>query len=416
MIESNIINWIDISDSMQNLDVYGHKKWLHFFDIMRVLVGYKTFSVFFFIILKFLFFLQIIMLCLVNTESEGDSAVQILKYISNVILIQGVITSKGTYTIALCIVVALTIIICLSCIYLMISIKMGKLMFKEPVLFFNIINVAAMDFLIGPIVQIGIMAFNCNKGQHIYLNNTCYVHWLHWVVIVISVINTAFWIVFSIILSIYYNEIGSINETKVCARVNCNYEFFMNICKIAMFIFAYIAQTFGKDSDIFRIIFEVYMFINTLGFSFYVYKEVFFYNPLIQCIVQFGWVFTCWFSLIILLKSLLSINDTSIFHLVGWFILALIMYFLEESRREYLLTDFNIFEIKSMKDIELFNYNLMSLINQRSVKAKTLLVGITEKFADFARQNPEINEKYTKLSSNDNLKKQFNSNCYIHSD
>ena len=47
MIESNIINWIDLGDSMQNLDVYGHKKWIHFFNVLRVLVGFKSFSVFF---------------------------------------------------------------------------------------------------------------------------------------------------------------------------------------------------------------------------------------------------------------------------------------------------------------------------------------------------------------------------------
>ena len=30
MIESNIINWIDLGDSMQSLDVYGKKKWVKF--------------------------------------------------------------------------------------------------------------------------------------------------------------------------------------------------------------------------------------------------------------------------------------------------------------------------------------------------------------------------------------------------
>ena len=59
MIESNIINWIDLGDSMQNLDVYSKKKLVKFFNFMRVLLSYKTFSIFFFLILKFFFFSSI---------------------------------------------------------------------------------------------------------------------------------------------------------------------------------------------------------------------------------------------------------------------------------------------------------------------------------------------------------------------
>ena len=111
MIESNIINWIDLGDSMQNLDVYGHKKWLHFFNIMRVLVGYKTFSVFFYIILKFFFFLQIIMLTLANINDNNDSAVEVLKYISKVILVQEIVTDKDSYKICVIVNSVLTVII-----------------------------------------------------------------------------------------------------------------------------------------------------------------------------------------------------------------------------------------------------------------------------------------------------------------
>ena len=33
MIESNIINWIDLGDSMQSLDIYGKKKMIKSFKI-----------------------------------------------------------------------------------------------------------------------------------------------------------------------------------------------------------------------------------------------------------------------------------------------------------------------------------------------------------------------------------------------
>ena len=86
MIESNIINWIDLGDSMQSLDIYGKKKMIKSFNFIHVLVSFTNFSIFFYIILKFFFFLQIMMLTLVNLEDKDDSAIVILKYISKVIL------------------------------------------------------------------------------------------------------------------------------------------------------------------------------------------------------------------------------------------------------------------------------------------------------------------------------------------
>ena len=57
MIESNIINWIDLGDAMQNLDVYSKKKLVKFFNLIRILLNYKSFSIFFYFILQFFFFL-----------------------------------------------------------------------------------------------------------------------------------------------------------------------------------------------------------------------------------------------------------------------------------------------------------------------------------------------------------------------
>ena len=100
MIESNIINWIDLGDSMQSLDIYGKKKMIKFFNFIHVLVSFTNFSIFFYIILKFFFFLQIMMLTLVNLEDKDDSAIVILKYISKVIFVQEIITDKESYKIA----------------------------------------------------------------------------------------------------------------------------------------------------------------------------------------------------------------------------------------------------------------------------------------------------------------------------
>ena len=43
MIESNIINWIDLGDSMQSLDIYGKKKMIKFFNFIHVFVSFTNF-------------------------------------------------------------------------------------------------------------------------------------------------------------------------------------------------------------------------------------------------------------------------------------------------------------------------------------------------------------------------------------
>ena len=102
MIESNIINWIDFGDSMQLLDVYTKKKLIKFFNLMKVLISYKDFSIFFFIIMKFYFFFKLMIITIVNIDKNTyDNAISILQYISKVIFIQEMVTDKKSYKLVL---------------------------------------------------------------------------------------------------------------------------------------------------------------------------------------------------------------------------------------------------------------------------------------------------------------------------
>ena len=409
MIESNIINWIDLGDSMQNLDVYAKKKLVKFFNLMRIILSYKTFSIFFFLILKFFFFLQLMMLTIVNVEDKKDHTITILNYISNVIFIQEIIDNKSSYKIAIILNSCLTLIAIVCFIYFIISIKIGKFYLKFPIFFLNLVNEILMQYLIGPIVQISLMSTNCKENKHVFLDVECYKNLDHLFITVASMVNLIFFLVLSIGLSIYYNEIGAINENKVGSRINCNYEIYMNISKILMFVLAYFIQFHFDDKKVYKVILQAYIFFNSLFFSIYVYKSVLYYDSRINVITQFGWVFVCWYNFIILMKTLLNINDTTIFHILGWIVIGFSLILLEEYRQEYLLTDFNIFEAKTLKEIELFNITLFNLMNQRSVKAKTLLIGIIKKFEEYVKNSPELHEKYNKLNSNEHLKKKFNS-------
>lgn len=409
MIESNIVQWVDLGDSMQSLEVYSNKKITYFFNLIKVLINFKKFSVFFYIILKCFYFLQIVMLSLTNLTDESDSAIKILKYISTVIFVQEIIIDSTTYKVAVILTTIITFISILCFIFLIISVSLKKIFIKIPIILFNLINILLLNYFIGPIVQISILSTNCQGGLHKYLQTSCYSDTTHIIIFIISFINLIVFVSWSILLSIYYNEIGSINETKVLARMNTNYEFCSNLSKISMFIFAYFIKFNAVDNSNLRLIFKIFMMLNCLGFAIYVYKSVFFYDSRINATILYGWIFVSWFSIVILIKKILNINDTSIFHVLGWIIVSAIVFTMEELKGENLLTDFNIFESKSLKEIELFNVKLFNLMTLRSVKNKTLLVGIVKKFEDLVKANEDIKEKFYQLSTNQYLMKKFNS-------
>lgn len=414
MIESNIVNWIELGDSMQTIDIYSRPKLMKFYNLIKILISFKKFSIFFYIVLKCFYFLQIIMLNLTNLTDENDNTVKILKYLSTVIFVQDIITDSSTYEIAVYVNTSITFLSIFCLIYIIISDKIGKFLVKFPISIFNLINILLLNYFIGPIVQISIMATKCTDGSHDFLKTECYNETLHIIFVIMSITNLIYWVIMSIILSIYFNEIGSINETKVLARVNTNYEIYTNLSKISMFIFAYLINGRTDSGDTtWRLVMQIYMMVNCVFFAFYVYKSVLFYDTRINNVILYGWVFVAWFSVVIFLKSLLDLNDTSIFHITGLIIISAIIYYLKELREEYLLTDFNIFEAKSLKDIELFNMKLFNLMNMRSFKNKTLLTGIIKKFEELIRTNDEMKEKYYKFFNNDHMKKKFNSNKLI---
>ena len=132
MIESNIIRWVNLGESMQLIDVYGKAKWAKFFSLIRVMMGFKKFSIFFYIVLKCFFFLQIAMLTLTNVTDEKDSAIQILNYIKSVIFVQDIVTDQTSYQVAVILNTILTVVSILCIIFLIISMQVGKFFMKIP--------------------------------------------------------------------------------------------------------------------------------------------------------------------------------------------------------------------------------------------------------------------------------------------
>ena len=58
------------------------------------------------------------------------------------------------------------------------------------------------------------------------------------------------------------------------------------------------------------------------------------------------------------------------------------------------LTESNIFETNSLKDIEMFSFYLIEKGNENIIESKVLLKGIITSFEEYLTNLPDLNEKY----------------------
>ena len=269
-------------------------------------------------------------------------------------------------------------------------------------------------YLLGPAINILLTSIWCENGSHKYLRLSCYKTSQHLSLIILSFISLIFYLLVCFIYSIYNNQIDLIltNNTDNNIRIDCNYEIYFLISKIAIFINAYIFYTMDYEEEehfLFKIFFEGFIFLICLIMSIYTYKNVYFYNKNINYVNHFGWFFCTWFNFCILLKSLLNLNGVSNFITNGWIIIIFVLtkdYIIKEN---LLITDTNIFEFKDIKTIEIYkNILLKTLSNRNNSKIKILLFGINKKFEEFIINNPEINYQFQKLIKNKKLTKKFN--------
>jgi hypothetical protein len=145
-----------------------------------------------------------------------------------------------------------------------------------------------------------------------------------------------------------------------------------------------------RNENIFlvKLIFEIYIFINCIIMSIYVYKNIYYYNNLINYISFFGWYFSSWFSFCIILKTSLKLGNITNLIIIGWIVISLVFYKAHLLKEYSLITEENIFEFKNIKSIEMYiNILLKKLCEKNNFKSRILLLGIIKKFEEFASNN-----------------------------
>ena len=98
-MEESILKWLEVSDTIQKLDVYNNKLRLNWFKLFYNISKNMYFSEYLHYILIIVFFAQIWELNIVDIKIEKDRLLEILNYLKPIFLFEKVITSEKTFQI-----------------------------------------------------------------------------------------------------------------------------------------------------------------------------------------------------------------------------------------------------------------------------------------------------------------------------
>ena len=187
MIEERILEWIDLGDSIQIIDIYQKKKLLYFFKYYYLLLKHGIVSEIADIIFQCIFFLQIISLSAVNIQPNDDVILKILKYLEQIIIPHKILSNKKLY------LISSIVIWSISCIHLILSIIVfilfrKKIIIKVIFFFISIINFIIYYYLIGPILYLALSITFCTGGVHEIMNLKCYCDPVHIIVLILNFI------------------------------------------------------------------------------------------------------------------------------------------------------------------------------------------------------------------------------------
>jgi len=409
MIEDKIIEWIELGDSIQKNDIYN-KKFTHIlFQGYYLLSKFGQFSEYFYLLNIFLFFAQIWEMNLLKIEVEGDGILEILKYLENIFLFYNLAKNTKTFIILLIVTVLIYILYILLLIINIALIKKKKKI-KIFISLNSFLNILIMYFINGPSLYLLLSSILCYNDNNVItlcsFKNASFI-----LSFILDIIYAIFMVLSLLFSSLYFNNIGMINGSNARCRINCNFTTIIVIIKLIYNIFNFILNIFIVEDRLNHEIYEYYLFIffGNLFISIYTYKYLFYYNQIINNCFHYGWHFTTWFSFCIFLKKLIGINDITLYVIIGLIIIAIGFYYKYQNISFRIMTEFNIFENNSLKEIEIYNYLLLNLLKKKDFQNKVILAGIIKKFEEYLRTNEELSDQYHKFLDDKHLQRKFTS-------
>ena len=406
MIEQNIIEWLELGDSVQKLDLYNKKA--TFIYVMNYLLSqFGHFSEIFYFLIILLFFAQIIELNIAKIDEKGDGILKIIKYLEKLFLYNKIINNNTKYIVLLLLSMILYF---LSTIFSMISMILYNTKKKKNRFLLttnSILNLLLIYYINGPSINILLYKFFCTKDNKTYL---C--PFKDFGYIFLSIINIIYLMILIIgiyISTLYVDDIGCITGTNIRCKINNNYTTIIVMVKAIYFLFNFFIETFYHKRDIIILIYDTFIMLSNIIISIYTYRELFYYNNYINAWYHYGWKYTTWFSICIFMKNLIKIKDITLFVLFGLIIITIAVYYNNKHRYFELITEFNIFEGSNLSSIQVFNHKLLDLLKNTDQKSKILISGVIKRFEEYISNNAELYEQYHKLLNDKHLQKKFTS-------
>ena len=193
MIEENVINWIDLGETKQPLDIYGEKHKMYFFQLMKTMKIKSNSISSLDLILQLIFFIQMATLNIYGisdfVSTEKDYFLIVFQYLSKVFLLYDIADSSSTYTILIVITFVITITFISIIIYLIICIHKEIKPLTLIVQILNILIYFEIYYIVGPIINISLTSIVCKNGNHIFLGTKCFSSPSHILAFIASVIS-----------------------------------------------------------------------------------------------------------------------------------------------------------------------------------------------------------------------------------
>ena len=409
MIEQNILKWLELGDSIQKIDIYNKKFNLLIYKVNYILSKHIHFSQYFYLFVYFLFFGQIWELNLIKVNVEGDGILKIIKNFEKLFLFNKLITNSFSYkiieyTLLFIFLIFLILLFC-NTILIMNNKKVTFLIFIN-----SLMNVLTINYLNGPSLRIFFYSMLCLNQEHIFAKIKCsFENLLFSITVIVCLIFSILMVIIVISMTLFINDIGCINGSNVNSKINSNYSSIIVIYKIILFFFAHILELFLGNNIMIVLIYNILFLLSNIFISIYTYRKVYYYNKTINTFHHYGWYYSTWLSICVFFKMILGIKDTTLFVIIGFILITFGTYFNDKYRQFKLLTELNILEGNSLKDIEVYNEILLELSKNNSHKSRTLIAGVVKRFEEYLVNSVELNEHYYNYLNDKHLQKKFSS-------
>ena len=414
MIESKIIEKAEMIDIFPYIDIFAREKIYHFYKFFYLILRHKTHNPFILIFIRILFFFQLMQHPLIGITKEKmkkDSFIYIFYILRYFGLPHLYINSKKKYIFLLSCAYLYTFLLIFLLLYLKFNYQ--KQFNIYLVQFLGFLNCLLVNYLICILINIFGLILKCENGIHIYLNVKCYSDKIHIILLIIIIITFIFFIIYSFLITIFFNEIGGIKFLGTLQRTNTYFEFVCYCLSFIIYIFGFVQNYYFYNNFNLKVYCKIYHIIYGLILFFYLIKNVYFYQSFMNIFYLSGFIWFSWYSLILLLSLYTSINHVVFFYIIGCLLMYFLIYLLHNYKIEYCLFQSNILENENLKSIEIFIYNFNSLIKLNDPSNKIYIHGIINVFEDYLINYQEEEELYQNLIDNEHMKKNFGKNSIL---